>query len=113
MADRFCPRHFILLDGPCEEGMGLPCPEPEEVDPTRHVITHCGPCDKTRVLVIGAVYKGNRAGDVGNCVMQECGARVVLPVAASAREAVAMQGPITGIDQKAKPRAPKKVETGK
>lgn len=110
----FCPKHGTLEDVDCEE-VTVACPPRVPLDPTKHVILSCGPCDRTRVIPVGQIMRG-KVQSGGMCVLGECAASVVLPAPISAEngeriiaavEKAHAKGVTDGINQAAKPRATK------
>jgi len=73
----FCPKHFTLEDIDCEEPI-VACPPRVPLDPTKHLIVTCGPCERTRVVPIERVMQGTVRAS-GTCVLSSCAATILAP----------------------------------
>jgi hypothetical protein len=101
MTDTFCPKHFTLEDVDCEEAI-VACPPRVPIDPSKHVIASCGPCNRTRVVPVSRIMQG-KVHSAGMCVLSECAATVIVPEAT----------PAPSINQAAKPKTPSKATSAK
>jgi hypothetical protein len=75
----FCPKHFTLEDVDCAEPI-VACPPRVELDPERHVIVSCGPCNRVRVVPVDRIMKG-KVQSSGMCQLDVCAGTVILPEA--------------------------------